>query len=435
MKIYGWGRYPVEDAEVYAPLTTADIQEYLTQKKHTGITPRGLGRSYGDSSLGNHVVSTHWLDHLVAFDDAAGLIRCNSGVTLDKLLEVIVPRGWFLPVTPGTRFVTVGGAVASDVHGKNHHLSGCFCDHVESMAILVDAERIIRCSRAEHADLFHATCGGMGLTGIILSVSFRLKPVKSAFIEQTTFKAQNLEEVLNLFETYSGCTYSVAWIDCISGGRDLGRSLIITGEHSDHGGLNTKGSSNLGFPFDMPGQLLNRYSVKVFNALYYHRARSRQASRQVHYAPFFYPLDSVSNWNRMYGKNGFTQYQFVVPKDAGIEGLSKMLKIITDSGRGSFLAVLKVLGKQNDNLLSFPTEGYTLALDFKIEPGLFELLDTLDSMVLDYGGRLYLTKDARMSTATFQKGYPATESFQAVRESYGTKGTFVSHQSKRLGLD
>ena len=435
MKIYGWGRYPVEDAEVYAPLTTADIQEYLTQKKHAGITPRGFGRSYGDSSLGNHVVNMRWLDHLVAFDDTAGLIRCNSGVTLAKLLEVIVPRGWFLPVTPGTRFVTVGGAIASDVHGKNHHVAGCFCDHVETVDVLIDVGTIVHCSRTEHPDLFHATCGGMGLTGIVLSAELRLKPIKSAFIERTTFKARNLAEVVELFDAHADSTYSVAWIDCVSGGSSLGRSLLMTGEHSEHGSLGVKGTSNISLPFDMPSGLLNRFSVKAFNTLYYYRIRSRQESGRVHYAPFFYPLDSLGDWNRVYGKHGFTQYQFVVPKDTGVEGLSRILKMIVDSGRGSFLAVLKVFGKQNGNLLSFPMEGYTLALDFKIEPGLFELLDTLDSMVVDYGGRLYLTKDARMSAATFQKGYPATESFQAVRESYGTKGTFVSHQSKRLGLD
>lgn len=435
MKISGWGRYPVKDVRVYTPTIISDIQEYLKQHEDAHFIARGLGRSYGDSAMGDTVISTRWLDHILAFDRQTGILCCSPGVNLAQLLEVFVPEGWFLPVTPGTKFVTVGGAIASDVHGKNHHVSGCFCDHVASFDVLVGEGAIVHCSRTEHSDLFYATCGGMGLTGIILSVELRLKPVKSAFIEQTTYKADNLAHVLELFEAQAGSTYSVAWIDCISDGRNLGRSLLMTGEHSDHGGLRFKAPSGIGLPFEMPSVLLNRFSVKTFNTLYYHRVHSRQEKRHVYYVPFFYPLDSISEWNRMYGKNGFTQYQFVIPKAAGPEGLGRILKTIVKSGRGSFLAVLKVFGAENDNLLSFPMEGYTLALDFKIEPELFGLLERLDQMVLEYGGRIYLTKDVRMSAAVFRKSYHGTASFQAVRERYGARGKFVSFQSKRLGLD
>jgi len=435
MKLYGWGRYPIVDAEVYTPQTASYLQAYIKQHQNSGVTARGLGRSYGDSSLGGTVVSTRYLDHVLSFDKVTGIVYCCAGVSLAGLLNIFAPRGWFLPVTPGTRFVSIGGAIASDVHGKNHHRAGCFCDYVESFQLLLSEDRVVTCSRKEHADLFHATCGGMGLTGIILSATVRLNPIKSTLIDQSIYKAKNIEEVLELFETYASTTYSVAWIDCIAGGSSLGRSLLMVGEHAERGGLLMQNKSSVAIPFDMPSQLLNRFSVQVFNTLYYNRIFNKSVHNQVHYAPFFYPLDSINDWNRLYGKNGFTQYQFVIPKAAGLEAMTKILRMIASSGRGSFLAVLKAFGKQNDNILSFPMEGYTLALDFKIEQELFPLLDRLDAMVLDYGGRLYLTKDSRMSEKMFKKSYSAWEDFQSVRESYGVKRKFTSHQSIRLGLD
>ena len=435
MKLHGWGRYPVIEADLYAPNTIGELQRLKLECNHIGVTPRGLGRSYGDSSLGNTVVSTRYLDHILAFDEATGIVHCSGGVTLADLLNTFVPQGWFLPVTPGTRFVTIGGAIASDVHGKNHHSEGCFCNHILSIQLFLSEERIVTCSRTEYTDLFHATCGGMGLTGIILSASLQLKPIKSTLIDQTTFQAKNIEEVLALFEREVDKTYSVAWIDCIVKGSSLGRSLLMVGEHVQEGGYPMQNKLAIDLPLDMPSQLLNRYTVQAFNTIYYNRILKNMEQSKVHYAPFFYPLDRVNDWNRLYGKNGFTQYQFVIQKAAGLEGMTKILKLIAASGRGSFLAVLKAFGMQNDNFLSFPMEGYTLALDFKVEPALFPLLNKLDALVLDYGGRLYLTKDARMSEATFKKSYPAWERFQSIRESYGVKGKFISHQSKRLGLD
>ena len=434
MKMRGWGRYPVIDAEVYTPTSSADLQRRLLL--HSGsITPRGLGRSYGDSSLGEKILSSRWLNHMLSFDQSTGVLHCESGVSLSEILEVFVPKGWFLPVTPGTQFVTLGGAIASDVHGKNHHLAGCFCDHVEYIDMILDGERTIRCSQKENPDLFHATCGGMGLTGIIYSAAIRLKPIQSAFIDQTTFKASNLKESLDLFAIHEDQPYSVAWIDCISGGNSLGRSLLMTGDHAQEGELKINKKSRVGLPVDMPSALLNRYSITAFNTFYYHRIRGRVVNHHIHYEPFFYPLDSIGDWNRMYGKNGFTQYQFVIPKEAGYEAMSTILKTIVDSGKGSFLAVLKVFGKRNYNLLSFPMIGYTLALDFKIEQDLFPLLDKLDAMVLHYGGKVYLTKDARMSEDTFKQSYPNWEQFQSVKDTYEVKGRFASHQSKRLGLN
>ncbi|MEI8185368.1 MAG: FAD-binding oxidoreductase [Chlorobiaceae bacterium] len=435
MNMHGWGRYPVVEAKVYAPHTEREIKNLLLELPDSAFTPRGLGRSYGDSSLGERMISSRWLNHMLRFDHQTGVLHCEAGVSLGEILEVFVPQGWFLPVTPGTQYVTIGGAIASDVHGKNHHVAGCFCEHVEYINIVLDAERILRCSPGEHADLFYATCGGMGLTGFIYSAAIRLQPIKNSFIDQTTFKASNLEESLDLFTIHQDKPFSVAWIDCISKGNSLGRSLLMTGDHAQEGTLTCKKKKPLALPFDMPSMLLNRYSIQAFNTLYYNRIRARSVSDHIHYESFFYPLDGIGEWNRMYGKNGFTQYQFVIPKEAGREGMTAIMKSIVESGKGSFLAVLKAFGKQNKNLLSFPMEGYTLALDFKIEKDLFPLLERLDGMVLSYGGRIYMTKDSRMKADTIRKSYAGLERFEVIRNRYAVNKRFLSHQSRRLGVN
>lgn len=434
MELTGWGKYPAIDSEIVNPLSANDVLKSISDRPQTTLIARGLGRSYGDSSLAPCVISTAHLDHFIKFDETTGLLTCYTGVSLADILSVFVPKGWFLPVTPGTKYVTVGGAIASDIHGKNHHLEGSFTDHVSSLKIATASEGIIECSRDLHPELFRATCGGMGLTGIILEATLKLKPIQSAYINETIIKTRNLEEVLALFEEHQERTYSVAWIDCLSTGKSLGRSLLMLGEHAAEGKLTPGKSVKLTVPLDMPGILLNRYSIQAFNALYYHRVTKQHSERLAHYEPFFYPLDGVNQWNRIYGKNGFIQYQFVLPKDAGLTGMTSILKRIAQSKRGSFLAVIKVFGKGNDNYLSFPMEGYTLALDFKLEKGLFGLLDELDKIVLDYSGRLYMTKDARMSAEMLKQGHPGWNKFIEVRKQYGADKIFHSLQSQRLGL-
>jgi len=433
MHIHGWGRYPSIDASLAQPLTLSAARNVLSE--HASLIARSMGRSYGDSALAEQIIDTRQLRHLRSFDDHSGQLDCDAGISLGELLEVFVPRGWFLPVTPGTKFVSIGGAIASDVHGKNHHLHGCFSEYVDSIELLLADGSLIRCSRNEHTDLFHATCGGMGLTGLIVSARLRLRRIESAYISQTTYKATNLEEVLALFDQHNAVTYSVAWIDCLATGKALGRSLLMTGDHAEDGELSLPPRSMLSVPLDAPAALLNRYSVQAFNELYYQRVRAIESQQRVSYESFFYPLDRIGQWNRLYGKRGFVQYQFVIPKASGLEGLRAILQHIAASRRGSFLAVLKIFGGTNENLLSFPAEGYTLALDFKYESGLFELLSDLDAMVLAYGGRLYLSKDARMSEATFKHSYPSWTQFQETRARYGALHKFSSLQSRRLGLD
>lgn len=432
MRLHGWGRYPVAEARVLAPAGAGETARLLAAHAGEPLIARGLGRSYGDSALAPLVIDNTRRHLLLEFDAASGVLRCEAGATLADLLDVLLPRGWFLPVTPGTKFVTVGGALASDVHGKNHHRDGCFSAHVLGFDLLLADGRVARCSRHERPELFRATCGGMGLTGIVLTVTLAMRRVASAWIDQTTLRAGSLAEALELFEQHRAASYSVAWIDCASGGARLGRSLLMLGEHAADGGLAPLPRRARAVPLDLPPRLLNRHTVGAFNACYYHRPRAARA--RVHYEPYFYPLDGLLHWNRLYGKPGFVQYQFVLPRAAGPAALHAILARIAASGRGSFLAVLKAFGPANDNHLSFPLEGYTLALDFKLESGLFALLDELDAMVLAAGGRHYLAKDARMSAATFRQGYPRHAAFQQVRREHGALAAFASCQSRRLGL-
>jgi FAD/FMN-containing dehydrogenase len=432
MLLTSWGQYPIIPAQVLNVSTSQEITKIFSLEKP--LIPRGFGRSYGDSALAENVVCLRSMDRFSSFDNDTGVLVCQAGVSLADILETFVTRGWFLPVTPGTKFVTVGGAIASDVHGKNHHIHGCFSEYVSSLELMLADGSIVECSRTSHAELFHATCGGMGLTGVILSATLSLKKIESTFINETISKAENLEEVFLLFEQNKHVTYSVAWIDCLARGKSLGRSLLMLGEHAQEGGLTPGKNKKLTIPCNMPSSLLNQYSIAAFNALYFNKQREKTRSHLVHYDTFFYPLDGLNHWNRLYGKNGFTQYQFLLPTSAGLKGMTAVLQKITASRRGSFLSVLKACGPANKNPLSFPIEGYSLALDFKIEAGLFELLNQLDEIVLHYGGRIYLTKDVRMSESTFKQSYPQWQTFETIRKHYGADKKFHSLQSQRLGL-
>ena len=434
MTLSGWARYPSIDAEVSHPI---DPQDVLGRICDTGQHPqiaRGAGRSYGDSALAPHVISTRYLNRCLSFDESSGVLTCMAGISFADILSVFVPKGWFLPVIPGTQYVTVGGAIAGDIHGKNHCQEGSFTDHVIALKIATVSDGIVECSRERRPELFHATCGGMGLTGIILEARFRLQPIRSAYIHQTTLKAKHLKEALELLDIHHNATYRVAWIDCSSSRGSLGRSILMLGEHAERGGLSPGKSGRLIVPLDMPGWVLNRYFIRAFNSLYYNRVRKKRTQGLIHYQQFFCPLDSIRHWNRLYGKNGFIHYHVVIPREASLEGLPAVLRRIVASGHISPLGVLKVFGASNANLLSFPLEGHTLSLDFRLDTGLFDLLNELDRLVLDYGGRGYLAKDAHLSEQTFKQGYPRWPAFMQVRHAYGAEKVFHSLQSRRLGL-
>lgn len=431
-KISGWGRYPMIEAEVKEIIPP--LNERIPELGASSGIASGMRRSYGDSALASEVFSMLPMDRMLDFDKEKGVLRCEAGVTLADILRIFVNRGWFLPVTPGTKHITVGGAIASDIHGKNHHQAGCFSEYVLQLKLLGPEGKIYQCSPEDNPDLFHATCGGMGLTGIILEATIKLKPIHSSRFDVLTLKARNLRESFDLFESYADWPYSVAWIDCLASGKKLGRSLLMVGRNREDQNFAYSESRGLSIPFNFPGVLLNKMTVSMFNALYYNRIRKKKQEEIQDIDTFFYPLDMAQNWNRLYGRNGFLQYQFVLPKEESFNGLQLILGEISKSGKGSFLSVLKLMGTENKNFLSFPMEGYTLALDFKVEPGIFNLLNHLDRIVSEMGGRIYLTKDARMSREIFEYGYPRLDKFREVRKRYGMAGVFESEQSKRLGI-
>jgi decaprenylphospho-beta-D-ribofuranose 2-oxidase len=436
-KVYGWGKYPVIDAEVFDVTNKSEVISSIKAISE-GIC-YGKGGSYGDSALSKNIIRTSSMNLFTKFDEETGVMSCQAGMTLEEILDVFVPRGWFLPVVPGTKYITVGGAIASDIHGKNHHIDGTFCDHLESFTLITANEEEMVCSPTKNSEVFHATCGGMGLTGVIVEASIKLRKIKSAYVDECIKKAQNVDQLIDYFEEHKDSTYSAAWVDALAKEGSLGRSILMLGEHVTEGeyldNFDSKKGLNLSVPIDAPSWTLNPYSIKAFNTAFWTKERKNESQKIVHYEPFFFPLDGVNNWNKLYGKGGFTQYQFVIPFEAGREGLKEILAVIANSGKGSFLAVLKAFGEGNNNYLSFPMAGYTLALDFKLDFEVYELFDRLDAIVNHYGGRIYLAKDVRMSPQTFRKGYPNLDKFLEIREKLGAKGSFASLQSKRLEID
>lgn len=422
-----WGNYPKIMANIYNPEYQKSIQE-IVQKEKT-LLARGNGRCYGDSALNDTIVSMLSYNKFLDFDLSNGIIECQAGVLLSEILDVIVPKGFFLSVTPGTKLITVGGAIASDVHGKNHHIDGCFSNCVLSFHLMNEHGKVVKCSRDENSELFWNTAGGMGLTGIILDARLKIKSIETAYIRQESIKAGNLDEIMQLFEESETWTYSVAWIDCLKKGSMQGRSIMMRGEHARLNELPAKYRKNplilkkkakLNVPFMFPSFVLNSFTVKTFNFLYYNKQRKRILKNIIDYNTFFYPLDAINNWNRIYGKNGFSQYQFVIPKKDSKQALKEILSKISEKGLGSFLVVLKLFGKSEPKARwSFPEEGYTLALDFKIQKGLRILINELDQIVLKYGGHLYLTKDSISDRKMFKMPDFKVEKF-------------ISHQYKRL---
>ena len=427
-----WGMYPKIECKRFKFDKEAQLKHIVEEHQH--LIPYGNGRSYGDSALGDTIIDVRQKDYFIGFDEKRGLLHVQAGVLLAEILEHFVPRGWFLKVTPGTKLITVGGAIASDVHGKNHHVEGCFSECVEAFKIMLADGEVVTCTKEQTPELWRATCGGQGLTGVILEAKIYLKKINSQYIDQTTIKTKNLKETFEAFETYSHMPYSVAWIDCLAKGDAIGKCLLMVGDFRDDGKLDYSLKPQKSIPFTFPGFALNNWSVRAFNWLYYGKVKERVTQQRVDIDTFFYPLDAIGHWNRIYGKNGFTQYQFILPKETSYEGLEEILTAISKSGKGSFLAVLKLYGKANENWLSFPMEGYSLALDFKIEKGLFELLDRLDEIVLKYKGRIYLTKDVRVSRETFEQGYPQIEKFRAFRKENSMDERFQSLQSQRVGI-
>jgi FAD/FMN-containing dehydrogenase len=440
----GWGRYPVESCHVFRPEKRSEVAATLASGLQPSYIPRGLGRSYGDAAL-NENAGVIWpvlLNRFLSFDSASGVLECEGGVSLAEIIQYFLPRGWFLPVTPGTKYVTVGGAIAADIHGKNHHQDGSFSNFVLDFRLLAPTGEVLLCSPAAHPEIFRATVGGMGLTGVVLSARLRLRRVDSAYVLVDFYKAPSLEDALTTMEASDErYDYSVAWIDALATGTTMGRSVLMRGNHAAAAELPARVRHALAAPtaprwnlfFDFPSGTLNRLTVKAFNTAYYavHHTAPRQL---VSFEKFFYPLDAINQWNRMYGKRGFVQYQIALPQASGRAGLCTILDRLARSGRASFLAVLKRFGDAGPGLLSFPLRGYTLALDIPVARGLIPFLHELDRMTLDHGGRIYLAKDAVLRAEDFAAMYPKLESFRAIQRKLDPKRLISSSLARRLKI-
>lgn len=418
-----WGRYPHHPQQSVLLHWRDELQPALTEIAHAGTTSLGYGngRSYGDSCLAvsDCVLHMRALNRFISANWQTGVVRAEAGLTLEELLEVAIPRGWFLPVTPGTKYATLGGAVANDVHGKNHHVRGTFGNHVERFALLRSDSGCIECSATDNDELFRATIGGLGLTGIIAWVELHLMPIRSSEIDVLSTKFGNLDEFFSLSDELDHQhEYSVAWIDCLASGTALGRGRFFAGNHAHSGALEVASKRRFTVPVTAPFSLINPVTLRALNTAYYHRQQAKRVVSRADYDSYFYPLDSLLEWNRLYGKRGFQQYQCVVPQTTSHDAIDAILREIALSGTGSFLAVLKRCGdKTSPGLLSFPMPGTSLALDFP-ETGTrnAQLFARLDAIVHQSGGRLYPAKDAHMSGADFRCAYPQWEKLEVLRD-------------------
>lgn len=410
-----WGRFPAAQHQVLH--VHSPHQPLPPPPAGCSLLPFGVGRSYGDSCLNDQhaLLDTSALQFFQSFDAESGVLRVEAGVTLAQILALSMPRRRFLPVSPGTKFVTVGGAIANDIHGKNHHRAGSFGNHLRRFELLRSTGERLVCSPCENPELFAATIGGLGLTGLITWAEFSLPRVPSPFLHTRSIKFAHIDEFVALSrEADPLFEYSVAWVDCVSSGKQLGRGIFMAGNFAEIHRPPPRSRPPLSVPCDLPHFALNPLSMRLFNTLYYHRQWSKDRPALQHYEPFFYPLDGVHRWNRIYGKRGFFQYQLVVPMSDGGAAIREIFQRIARSRRASFLAVLKTFGEiRSPGLLSFPRPGITLALDFPNEGApTLALMRELDAVVFAANGALYPAKDARMSAALFERSYPRLAEFE-----------------------
>lgn len=441
-ELSGWGLYPKACCQVLRPERISQLSP-----SREPYLPRGLGRSYGDASLNSSgkVILMERLNRILDFNEKTGIVRAEAGVTIEDLITTFVPRGWFPPVTPGTKDVTLGGCFACDVHGKNHHHTGSFAQHVKEMTILLPDHQTVKCSSKVRSEIFWATAGGMGLTGIIQEVTLQLIPIQTAFVKVHHYPAKNLDEMLDILsDPKKDDLYSVAWIDCLAKGDSLGRGVVMNGHHAlledlpkEISPLKQNPKNEASIPFYCPSWLLGKYGIKAFNALYYHFQSGKKSPFITDIDSFFYPLDAIKSWNRLYGKRGFLQYQCVFPHATARQGLHAILSLFSASGMPSFLAVLKRFGPENPGYLSFPKAGFTLALDIPMRDveKVLPLLEKVDREVIQQKGRVYLAKDARLSPESFRAMYPRFPEWWEEKRKIDPRWLQQSDLSRRLKME
>lgn len=442
MELSGWGRYPRGRSTVICPERISEVAPPTDGQ----IIARGQGRSYGDAALLTEgiVMLTERLNRFVSFDEQTGLLTAQAGTTLAEVIAEFLPRGWFPAVVPGTKTVSLGGCVAADIHGKNHHRDGAFGAHVKEIEIVLADRSRLRCSPETQPRIFWATLGGMGLTGLVTQVVMQMVPVASSYLVVEHQQARDLDQSFELLSDHAWDDhYTVVWVDCLAKGRRLGRGVLMRGHHANPEDLPQRLQGrpfsapalpyNLGF--DFPSWVLNSVTVRAFNEFYYRLQSRRTRPFIADFDSFFFPLDRLGNWNRAYGKRGFVQYQCVLPTAEARLGIRAVLEALAASNQSSFLSVLKRFGPAARGLLSFPLEGYTLALDLPVaDPDLFPFLDKLDAIVLKHGGRVYLAKDARLSASTFRAMYPQLEEWSAVKRQVDPENRFSSDLARRLEI-
>ncbi len=449
-ELMGWGRTAPTASDLRRPTSAVELQRALPTASPRGLLARGLGRSYGDAAQnsGGTVIETTDVDAFTIHDSEPGsstvLVTAEAGASIDRMLHALVPQGLFVPVTPGTRYVTVGGAIAADIHGKNHHHKGSWCQHLESMRLQLADGSVVDVGPERDPDLFWATAGGMGLTGVILEATIRCPRIGSSRLLVDTDRASDLDSVLELMSSGDHAyDYSVAWIDLMATGKSMGRSVLTRGrfataeEAAPKTGRDTfayKAGVIANTPPFIPPGLLNKLSIRAFNELWFRKAPAERRDELQTIPTFFHPLDMVGGWNRIYGPGGFLQWQFVIPFGAEAT-LTRIIGELSKAGCTSFLAVLKSFGEGNPAPLSFPTAGWTLALDIPTGvPGLGPLLDHLDDLVAEAGGRIYLAKDSRMRAELVGTMYPRLDEWRAVRDRVDPNRVFRSDLARRLGL-
>lgn len=431
-----WGRSSTSTSRVFAPRDATSIAPYMQKAHERGVIARGFGRSYGDQCLNNHgdVIQTTALQAIHHFDTQSGLLHCDAGVSFAQLMEPTLAAGWMPPVCPGTAFVSIGGAIANDVHGKNHFHAGTFTDHVTWFDLLLSDGSVQRVSPTNDPDLFYATVGGIGLTGVILSAQLQLQRAPVNALEMTQSRVQNLDAFLqHLPEASEQNEYAVGWIDAMHGGATMGRGILEIARRAELS-VTSPREHHFRVPFDFPAWTLNRLSVGAFNELYFRRIPAGGRTRRIHVNNFLYPLDAVHEWNRMYGSHGVYQFQCALPYDSSKAGLREIMQAAVRSHSASFLAVIKCMGHAGRGLLSFALPGFSLALDFPRRPATFALIRRLHEIVLHHGGRVYLAKDSCLSADEFVRMYPTADAFTRVLNRVDPVRTMQSDMSRRLGL-